>query len=454
MSETVAGPPIAGETVIEDTAPKRDLQRLDRMLETMEAPTWRHVAKSIMIAMTIFFIWASIARVEEVSMAPGEVVPQGRIKTIQHLEGGIIDEIFVREGDTVRPDTPLVQLDLSGSSEANLLDLKVRRDGLLLTKARLEAEAEQKPLAFPPEVAQRQPAMVAAEKAAYDARQRELESTRSILEAQVRQREQDVREVDVRLTAADNNLSLARERLAMSEDLLKQVLTSLMEHTQIQGQVETFQGEAAGLKETRPRAQAALGEARDRVQELKAKFSREARELLKETALNLARTDEMLSAATDQETRTMIKSPIAGVVKNMRYVTIGGVVKAGEAIMDIVPSEDTLVVEARLNLTDRSYVHVGQKAQVKIDTYDFARYGGIDGEVINVAPDSTVPEQGLPYLKVVIRTDKPYLGEESDNRRIAPGMQATVDIHTGSKTVISYLMKPVLKLKSEAFRER
>lgn len=454
MSEATAAPSRPTETTIDDLMTPHESRRLDAMLAGLEAPSWRYIAKIIMGGLAVLLVWSFFARVEEVSMAPGEVVPQGRIKTIQHLEGGIIEEIFVREGDTVRLDTPLVQLDLSGTSEANLMDLKVRKDGLLLTKARLEAEAEQKPLSFPPEIAGRFPNLVAAEQAAYDARQRELQSTRAILEAQVRQREQDVREVDVRLLAAQNNLSLARERLKMSEDLLSQGLTSRMEHTQLLGQAETFQGEASGLTETKPRAQAALGEARDRVKELTAKFSREARELLKETELNLARTEEMLTAATDQETRTTIKSPIAGVVKNMRYVTIGGVVKPGEAIMDIVPSEDTLVVEARLNLTDRSYVHVGQKAQVKIDTYDFARYGGIDGEVINVAPDSTVPEQGAPYLKVVIRTDKPYLGEESDNRNIAPGMQATVDIHTGSKTVISYLMKPVLKLKNEAFRER
>jgi adhesin transport system membrane fusion protein len=239
----------------------------------------------------------------------------------------------------------------------------------------------------------------------------------------------------------------------MSQDLLSQGLTSRMEHTQLQGQVETFQGEAASLREMGPKADAALKEARDRKEELTAKFSREARELLKETELNIARTEELLSAATDQETRTTIKSPIVGIVKNMRYVTSGGVVRAGEPILDIVPSEDTLVVEARLNVVDRGFVHVGQKAQVKIDTYDYARYGGIDGEVIAVAPDTTVPENALPYLKVVVRTDRAFVGEESGGRLIAPGMGATVDIHTGSKTVLSYLMKPVLKLKNKAFRE-
>jgi len=138
----------------------------------------------------------------------------------------------------------------------------------------------------------------------------------------------------------------------------------------------------------------------------------------------------------------------------MRYTTIGGVVRPGEPIMDIVPSEEVLVIEAKLNPIDRGFVRVGQKATVKVDTYDYARYGGIGGEVISVAPDSTVPEGGLPFFKVVIRTDKPYLGTEANPLPIIPGMGASVDIRTGSKSVLSYLLKPVIKLRDEAFRER
>jgi adhesin transport system membrane fusion protein len=213
-------------------------------------------------------------------------------------------------------------------------------------------------------------------------------------------------------------------------------------------------GEAAGLREAAPRARAALGEAQERMKELSFKFSREAQEQLGEAELNIARTQELLNTADDQETRSTIKSPITGIVKNSRYHTIGGVVRSGEAIMDIVPSEDDLVVEARLNPVDRGFVRAGQKAIVKIDTYDYSRYGGIDGEVISVAPDSTVPENAMPYFKVVIRTDKPYLGEESEGLAITPGMGATVDVHTGTKSVMQYLIRPVLKLKAEAFRER
>lgn len=427
--------------------------RLENLAAVHGVPSWRPVSWTLMGFIGLFLVWSLIARFDEVSVATGEVVPQGRIKTIQHLEGGIIEDIYVRDGDIVRVDTPLVQINL-GQLANNRDELQIRLDGLLLAKARLEAEAGGKPYVAPADIAARQPKLAQAEEATYRARQEELSATRAVLEGQVTQRQRDVGETNARLTSAENGLALARERLAISQDLLKDSLTSKLEHSQIQSQVEALSGEAASMREAAPRARAALGEAQERVKELSLKFTREAQEFLGETELNIARTQELLTTADDQETRSTIKSPITGIVKNSRYHTIGGVVRPGEAILDIVPSEDDLVVEAKLNPVDRGFVRAGQKATVKIDTFDYARYGGIEGEVISVAPDSTVPENAMPYFKVVVRTDKPYLGEESEGLAITPGMGATVDIHTGTKSVMSYLIKPVLKLKSEAFRER
>jgi adhesin transport system membrane fusion protein len=240
----------------------------------------------------------------------------------------------------------------------------------------------------------------------------------------------------------------------MSADLLKEGLTSRMEHSQLQSHVEELIGEAASLRSALPRTRASLVESQERARELTLKFGREAQEQLVETELNIARTQEMLTTASEQAGRSTIKSPITGIVKNMRYHTIGGVVRPGEPIMDIVPSEDALVIEAKLNPVDRGFVRAGQKATVKIDTYDYSRYGGIDGEVIAVAPDSTIPEGGQPYFRVVVSTAKPYLGDAKEGLIIAPGMGATVDIHTGTKSVMTFLLRPVLKLKAEAFRER
>ncbi|MBT5241346.1 MAG: HlyD family type I secretion periplasmic adaptor subunit [Rhodospirillaceae bacterium] len=429
------------------------MSQLDDLLEQNTAPSWRLVAYAIMGLLGMFLLWSAFADLDEVAIAQGEVVPQGRVKTIQHLEGGIIDELFVRDGDTVREGTPLVQMDLAGTV-TNIEELQVRRDGFLIRKARLVAEANGTPLTLPSNLVAGMDNIIEAERQAYDARVRELNSTRAVLEGQALQRSQDVREVEARLNAVRTNLGLARQRLTMSADLLKDKLQSPMDHLQIESEVESFEGEIAALTEALPRAQAALDEALERVNELNLRFAREAREQLGETEMGIARTRELLATADDQQTRTTIKSPIVGVVKNMRYTTIGGVVRPGEPILDIVPSEDTLVVEARLNPMDRGFVQEGQEATIKIDTYDFVRYGGIDGEVISVAPDTTVPENAAPYFKVVIKTAQPWLGDEEDGFLISPGMGATVDIHTGTKSVMDYLVKPVLKLKHEAFRER
>ena len=172
------------------------------------------------------------------------------------------------------------------------------------------------------------------------------------------------------------------------------------------------------------------------------------------TEQEIARIREVLKRATEQGSRAEIKSPVAGVVKNLRFNTIGGVIKPGEPILEIVPTGENLVVQSRLNPTDRGYVSEGQKATVKISTYDFARYGGLNGTVIQVAPDTSMDENGQPYFRVVVQTNKNYLGREEGSLPIVPGMQATVDIHTGKKSVIDYLIRPVLKLKHEAFRER
>lgn len=427
--------------------------RLETLVATHALPTWRRTSRTLMALVGLFIVWSLFARLDEVSVAAGEVIPQGKIKTVQHLEGGIIDEMYVHDGDLVHQDAPLLQINL-GQAAGNKQDAQVRLDGLLLTRARLQAEAADRAIALPPEIAARQPALVQATKATHEARINEFLATKAVLDNQVRERTHDVSEVDAKLQAAEADLKLTRERLGMSADLLKEGLTSRMEHSTLQSHVEQLAGEAAGLAQALPRARAALLEAQDRARELSLKFAREAQEQLVETELNIARTQEVLTTASEQAGRATIKSPITGVVKNMRYHTIGGVVRPGEPIMDIVPSEDALVIEAKLNPVDRGFVRAGQKATVKIDTYDYSRYGGIEGEVIAVAPDSTIPESGQPFFRVVVSVARTYLGEQKDGLVIAPGMGATIDIHTGTKSVMTFLLRPVLKLKAEAFRER
>jgi len=428
------------------------VNRLEGLLTHHPLPSWRPVAWPVMILLFVLVVWANFALLDEVAVAMGEVVPQGKVKVVQHLEGGIIEEIHVAEGDMVRPGDPLVQLDLA-TSGVNRNELLARLDGQLLVRARLAAEAEGKELEFPGDVSARRPVIAAAEREAFRARERELVSTLAVLEEQVKQRELEVQELEARQRAVTKNLGLGQQRLRMSTSLLQEGLTAKMEHLQLEVEVDSLKGEMESLVPAIPRARAAVSEAEQRLEEARIRFRREAREETGRVEQGIARLQELLAEATEQGVRAEIKSPIEGVVKNMRYNTIGGVVSPGEAIMEIVPTGDKLVVEAKLNPTDRGYVEEGQRAVVKVTTYDFVRYGGLDGAVLHVAPDSTTDQDGAPYFRVIVETDKTYLGEEGQ-LPITPGMQATVDIHTGEKSVMDYLIKPVLKLRHEAFRER
>lgn len=426
---------------------------LDELLIKRPLPSLRIAAWPIMIMITALLTWANFAKLDEVSVAPGKVVPLGKTKVIQHLEGGIVQEIYVSEGDTVSEGDPLLLLDLA-SGGTNREELQVRLDSDLAARARLQAEAEGRRLRFPRELEARQPALVDAQRQAFDARQRELKASLSVLTSQIKQRELDVKELQAKQKAATRNYQLAQERLKMSASLLAEGLTARIEHLKLEAEVEDLDGTIKGLVPAIPRARAAVDEAKKRIQESEEGFRREARDELNKTEQSIARIQELITQAEKQGFRSEIKSPINGVVQKMVVSTVGGVVRPGDPILEIVPTGDKLVIEAKLNPTERGFIVEGLPAVVKISTYDFVRYGGLDGQVMHVAPDASTDENGAPFFRVVVQTDKTYLGKKAGLLPITPGMEATVDIHTGRKSVMDYLIKPVLKLKDEAFRER
>jgi adhesin transport system membrane fusion protein len=429
------------------------MSELDDLRNQNKATTLRFFGWSIVVLLAIMLAWASQAELDEVATATGEVVPQSQIKTIQHLEGGIIEEMFVKEGDTVAAGSPLVQLDLSasGTREAELL---VTLDGLILRRARLLAEANGGEPEFPKDVVERRPQMAQNELNSLHARIAEMESSMIGLEEQVRQREADLHQFEEEARALSSQLALAREAFAMAEDLITDGLISRQDHLAAKTEVEQIRGQLATVNARIPGAESALVQAKERMNEADLGFQRNALEELANVEISIDTTTEEILKATAISGRTLIVSPIDGVVKSMRFYTIGAVVRPGEAIMDIVPSDDQLVIEARLNPQDMGYVREGQRATVKISTYDYIRYGGLDAVVTLVSPDSHQDESGNTYFRVVAETDRSYLGDQPGDFPITSGMEAMVDIHTGTNSVLTYLLKPVLKLRHEAFRER
>ena len=397
--------------------------------------------------------WAHFTQLEEVAIADGEVVPRGQIKVIQHLEGGIVAAIEVADGDKVTVGQPLVRLNLS-PNQINREELQVRLDGLVLARARLDGEVSGTEPEFPAEERALRPNLLRREREQFESGRREQQSALAVLKERILQRQLDIRELGTHRQAVTVDLGYSRERFQMSQVLLEKGLTSRMEHVQLTREVEALGKKLEALDATIPRARAALAEAREREREIDRKFKRQASDEIREVEGEIARIRELMIKATEQADRTQITSPIDGIVKNLRYHTIGGVVRPGEPIMEIVPTHEKLVIVARLNPIDRGYVEEGQRVVVKVTSYDFVRYGGLEGVVAHIAADANSDANGQPYFRVVAETEKAYLGEEEGSLPIVPGMQASIDIHTGSKTVIEYLLRPVLKLRHESFRER
>jgi len=395
----------------------------------------------------------SVSSLDEVAIAEGEIVPQEQVRVVQHLEGGIIKDIRVRDGQAVTIGQPLVELDLA-SGGVNREEIQVRLDGLALKLARLSALAAGSEPEYPDEAAARHPQLVRAENKALALTRAQLESRISSARERVLQRELEVSEYEARRASVRRSLPLVEERFRLSRSLLAEELTPRMEHLERERELEELRGDLARLNANLPRAQAALAEARENAREIELEFRREISEQIALVELEIARERERLQKATEQRVRAVIASPIDGVVQNLAYHTIGGVVGPRDAIMEIVPTRERLLIEARLDPRDVGHVAVGQRAVAKISTYDFVRYGGLEGTVVNIAADADTDARGRHYFRVVVETGDSTLGEEGENLPIIPGMQATIDIHTGEKRVLDYLVQPVLKTRSEASRER
>jgi adhesin transport system membrane fusion protein len=425
---------------------------LDRIVDKYPLPTWRLPALVVAILLASAVVWAAVSQLEEVSVATGEVVPQGQIKLVQHLEGGIIEDVLVQEGEGVKKGQSLVLLDLA-TVGIDMDELRVRLDALNLKRARLLAEATGSKPDFPPEAGAHQPDLMSAEINVMDSRRAQLDSEKAVFAQQITQRRQEIKEISARIAAVSKSLELSEERFALSKSLVEDNLVPRLEHLELYGEVEELRGTLTSLQAALPRIRAGLEEMIERERGVDLGFQRQARAELGDVELEIARINQNMQRASDQEQRTVIVSPTDGVVKNLRHTTSGGVIRPGEPIMEIVPIRDRLVVEVQLDPRDIGHVRVGQKAVVKVSTYDYIRYGGLEGTVSNIGADATTDRDGNTFFKVFVETDRSSLGEE-DELPIIPGMQATVDIHTGEKPVLTYLIQPVLKLRHEAFRER
>ena len=429
------------------------MTELDKLLSRFPLPTWQLLSFTVVAMLVASGVWATQARLDQIAIAPGFVVPLGSVRTVQHLEGGLVTKIWVKDGDKVKEGQILLNLDLA-SGGLKPEEIQLQLDGLRLQRARLMAHVANVDLLLPGAEAQRQEALASAERSAYANRRRQHETTLRMLQSQRDERRLELQSLNTKLASAKQNLSLLLEQLEMAQDLSEKQLLPRMQALDRQRETEQLRGEIATMEIAVPLARAVLAEAKARIQHERSRFVSDAAAELREVESEIARNQQALKRAEEQARRTEVVSPIDGIVQNLRVTTIGGVVGSGEPIVDIVPSEERLVLEARLEPDDIGHVRVGDPATVKVSTYDFLRYGGLEGWVSHVAADTSVDESGQHYFKILIETVSNLLIVGDQDYPISPGMKAQVDIHIGTRPVIDYLLQPVLKLRSEAFQER
>jgi len=427
-------------------------QNLEAVIARVGQPQWRLWDKRALIVLSLIILWTLFARIDRVVTAPAKVIPIDKVKVIQHLEGGIVKELVVKEGQQVKAGEPLVVLNLA-TVGVNGMELSTRMAAMNLTKSRLKAESNGAEFSVPSKIDKKLVASANAEKNTFLARRSEHQSTLAALEGQLTQAKQRVGELRARLTSSQQSLRLAQQELAISEKLIADKLVSEIEHSQRKGNVERLKGDVAAAEQSIPGALAQVDEMTARKAEEKGKYRRRASDELVELERNAATLGEQVTRADDQEGRAVIRAPIDGYVKNLKYVAMGNVVKAGEPIMEIVPTKDQLVLEVKLMPADRGYVKLGQEAVVKISAYDFYRYGGLEGKVQAIAADTDEGRNQEQYFRVIVETKQAYFGDFSQGMLITPGMNGEVDIKVETQSLLWALLRPIFRLKAEAFKE-
>ena len=407
----------------------------------------------VILLLVSTFSWMFVSELDEVAVATGQVVPQGQVKLIQHLEGGIVTEILAKEGQKVGKGERLMQLRL-GADRVRSSEIELQAAGLEIKRDRLQAELDKQRFSLPKNVDAKIRKIFQKEILTFDNRKRQINGSIKILEANARQKILEIKELESRIKGRETSLKLALKRLQIAESLEKANLSTKMEVLDLENEYAQLKSEISELQTSLQRAKEAHTEARQRATSLTLDFNREVSEELGRVEIALAQTEEQLKTASELVNQTALYSPIEGIVKNLRQHTIGGVVQPGEAIMEVVPAQDTLVIETKLSPIDVGYVRVGQNADVKILTYDFLRYGSLPGLVKNVAADTSTDLRGDPYFRVEIETERNYLGKDSGSLPITPGMQAEINIKTGTRSVFNFLISPVLKTWHAAFKER
>lgn len=429
----------------------------------------RALSVTVAVMFILLIIWAGVADIDEVTHSDGQVVGSQRTQTIQNLEGGILRGIQVHEGQIVEKGTVLAQLD-NEMAESSYRDAVSKAIENRLAIIRLEAELRKEKPDFPTDLRAflsrslrrevdnrtltRARELLKDQQYAWESRQSLLDADLEVLRSQYQQRVKDVEEQEARKNQLEKSLAIAQEQLDAAGELMRRKNYARMEYLNLQAKVVELKGQIEMLGASIPKAIASAEESKQRIASREAEQRAAISQEITKRRLELTSLRETISAGGDRVTRTELRAPVRGTVKQIYINTVGGVVKPGEPIMDIVPLDDTLLVETRVNPKDVAFLRPGQDVMVKVSAYDFSIYGGLEGKLESISADTIEDKRGDFHYLAKVRTQKNAITHNNDILPIIPGMMVTADILIGKKSVLDYLLKPIMKAKQNALRER
>jgi adhesin transport system membrane fusion protein len=406
----------------------------------------------MLIFLIIAYLWAKEAKLDEVTRAEGKVIPSNQVQIVQNLEGGIIAEILAQEGQIVDKNQVLLRIDDTRfassfrESNTNIMSLQAK-------VMRLQAEVNGKKLKVTSKL-KKYPKLVASEKLLYKSRQQKLISNINILKEQQKQQKHEIRKLQAKQKKIKHGYQLANKELKITEPLVKQGVMSEIDLLRLKREVNNLNGERETIRLSIPKIRSTIKEIQRKIDELRINFRTKALTKLNDYKVQLASFTESNTALKDKVTRTTVRSPVKGTIKRIKINTIGGIVQPGMDLVEIIPLEDNLLIEAKVRPADIAFLYSEQVATVKFTAYDFSIFGGLSGKLKHISADTITDKHDKEFYLIKILTDKNYLGSKKKSLPIIAGMTVTVDILTGHKTILDYLLKPLNKAKENALRER
>ncbi len=438
------------ENKFEDIGTDDFMASADYAILNQEPAQARVLLKVLVWMILIFLVWSILTKVNEVTRGEGKVIPFSQVQMIQNLDGGIVSEILVHEGDVVQKDQILVRID-DTRSVSSLKESRAQILSLEAKAARLRALAENSKFVMPEEVTQEDPATAEEERRLYESRKSELENTISIAQGQLEQRQHELTELQAKRDQAAKAWELTYKELMLTKPLLSAGAVSDVDILKLDRDVARFKGDRDMASAQIQRVRAAIIESTGKVREVEDSFRNDARKELSETLAKFNSLNEANVGLSDKVSHSIMRSPVRGTVKRLLVNTVGGVIRPGENVMEIVPLDDNLLLEVRIQPKDIGFLRPGLRAMVRFNAYDFSIYGGLPATLESIGADTVVDDKGNAFYLVRVKTDRNNLGK---NLPIIPGMVAEVDIQTGEKSVLSYLLKPVLRARQRALTER